>query len=108
MKELALRDLVKIHGERVRDLCTGVVVKKWSLDPYSMGAFAVFTPYQHLEYSKELFRGEGRVHFAGEHTDFPHTWIETSMKSAIRVATNINNGGLENSESGVAKHHEEL
>ncbi|KAG7236281.1 hypothetical protein INR49_001197, partial [Caranx melampygus] len=90
LKELVLRDLVKIHGERVRSLCTGVVVKKWSLDPHSLGAFALFTPYQHLEYSKELFRREGRVHFAGEHTAFPHAWIETSMKSAIRAARNIN------------------
>ncbi|XP_022621202.1 LOW QUALITY PROTEIN: L-amino-acid oxidase-like [Seriola dumerili] len=94
LKELALRDLVKIHGERVRSLCTGVVVKRWSLDPYSLGAFALFTPYQHLEYSKELFRREGRVHFAGEHTAFPHAWIETSMKSAIRAATNINKEAL--------------
>lgn len=90
LKELALRDLVQIHGEHVRSLCTGVVVKRWSLDPYSLGAFALFTPYQHLEYSRELFRSEGRVHFAGEHTAFPHAWIETAMKSAIRAATNIN------------------
>ncbi|XP_054457227.1 L-amino-acid oxidase-like [Anoplopoma fimbria] len=90
LKELALRDLAKIHGEQVWSLCTGVVVKKWSMDPHSLGAFALFTPYQHLEYSKELFRSEGRVHFAGEHTAFPHAWIETSMKSAIRAATNIN------------------
>uniref|UniRef100_A0A671UUZ8 Amine oxidase n=1 Tax=Sparus aurata TaxID=8175 RepID=A0A671UUZ8_SPAAU len=108
LKELALRDLVKIHGERVRELCTGVVVKKWSLDPYSLGAFALFTPYQHLEYSKELFRSEGRVHFAGEHTAFPHAWIETSMKSAIRAVMNINNGGLENFELDGVKHHHEL
>nr|XP_054604632.1 L-amino-acid oxidase isoform X2 [Nothobranchius furzeri] len=91
LKEIALTDLVKIHGERVRSLCTGVVVKKWSLDPHSLGAFALFTPYQHQEYAKELFRREGRIHFAGEHTALPHAWIETSMKSAIRAATNINN-----------------
>ncbi|KAM4536309.1 L-amino-acid oxidase-like [Odontesthes bonariensis] len=90
LKELALRDLAKIHGEHIRSLCTGVLVKKWSTDPYSLGAFALFTPYQHLEYAKELFRSEGRVHFAGEHTAFPHAWIESSMKSAIRAATNIN------------------
>ncbi|KAM7009333.1 L-amino-acid oxidase-like [Tautogolabrus adspersus] len=90
LKDLALRDLEKIHGKHVRSLCTGVVVKRWSEDPYSLGAFALFTPYQHLEYSKELFRSEGRVHFAGEHTAFPHAWIETSMKSAIRAARNIN------------------
>uniref|UniRef100_A0A8C9XKU7 Amine oxidase n=1 Tax=Sander lucioperca TaxID=283035 RepID=A0A8C9XKU7_SANLU len=86
LKELALRDLAKIHGE---SNCTGVVVKRWSADPHSLGAFALFTPYQHLEYSKELFRSEGRVHFAGEHTAVPHAWIETSMKSAIRAASNI-------------------
>ncbi|KAJ3585668.1 hypothetical protein NHX12_014387 [Muraenolepis orangiensis] len=40
LKEVALRDLVLIHGEQARDLCTGVVVKKWSSDPYSLGAFA--------------------------------------------------------------------
>ncbi|XP_042368702.1 L-amino-acid oxidase-like [Plectropomus leopardus] len=92
LKELALRDLAKIHGEYVKSLCTGVVVKKWSTDPHSFGAFALFTPYQHLEYTRELFRSEGRVYFAGEHTAFPHAWIETSMKSAIRAATAINKG----------------
>lgn len=100
LKELALRDLAKIHGERVLSLCTGVVVKKWSMDPYSLGAFALFTPYQHLEYAKELFRREGRVYFAGEHTAFPHAWIEASLKSAIRAATNINN------ESARSRHDE--
>ncbi|XP_049924079.1 L-amino-acid oxidase-like [Epinephelus moara] len=102
LKELALRDLAKIHGERVKSLCTGVVVKRWSDDPYSLGAFAIFTPYQHLELPRELFRHEGRVHFAGEHTAFPHAWIETAMKSAIRAATNINK------ESAGTQHREEL
>uniref|UniRef100_A0A8D3B293 Amine oxidase n=1 Tax=Scophthalmus maximus TaxID=52904 RepID=A0A8D3B293_SCOMX len=90
LKELVLRDLARIHGKDVSSLCTGVVVKKWSLDPYSLGAWVLFTPYQHLEYSEALFKREGRVHFAGEHTGFPHGWIETSMKTAIRAATNIN------------------
>ncbi|XP_027893098.1 L-amino-acid oxidase-like [Xiphophorus couchianus] len=91
LKELALRDLMHIHGKNIRNLCTGVIVKKWELDPYSLGAFALFTPYQHIEYSAELFRHEGHIHFAGEHMAFPHAWIETSMKSAIRAAQNINN-----------------
>lgn len=89
LKELALRDLAKIHGEQVKSLCTGVVVKRWSMDPYSLGAFALFAPYQHVDYSKELFRHEGRVHFAGEHTAYPHAWMETAMKSAIRASKNI-------------------
>uniref|UniRef100_A0A3Q3AWG6 Amine oxidase n=1 Tax=Kryptolebias marmoratus TaxID=37003 RepID=A0A3Q3AWG6_KRYMA len=100
LKDLVLRDLVQIHGERVRSLCTGVLVKRWTVDPYSLGAFAMFAPYQHLEYSAELFRSEGGVHFAGEHTAYPHGWIESSMKSAIRAATNINNAVLKGSTRG--------
>lgn len=90
LKEVLLKDLSEIHGHHVRALCTGILVKKWSQDPYSLGAFTLFTPYQHLEYANELFRSEGRIHFAGEHAAFPHGWIEASMKSAIRAAANIN------------------
>lgn len=100
LKELVLRDLEQLHGHQVWDLCTGVLVKKWSCDPFSLGAFALFTPLQHLEYGQELFRSEGRIHFAGEHTAFPHAWIETSMKSAIRAAININKAPHEDRASG--------
>ncbi|XP_034021025.1 L-amino-acid oxidase-like [Thalassophryne amazonica] len=106
LKELVLRDLVQIHGEYIRPLCTGVVVKRWSQDPHSLGAFALFTPYQHLEYAKKLFQREGKVHFAGEHTAFPHAWIETAMKSAIRAAVNINH--LAHAELSRIQHQHEL
>lgn len=85
-----LNDLVKIHGKHIRPLWTGGLVKKWGLDPYSLGAFALFTPYQQAYYAKELFQSEGRVHFAGEHTATPHGWIETAMKAALRASRNIN------------------
>ncbi|KAK9520307.1 hypothetical protein VZT92_020203 [Zoarces viviparus] len=88
---VVLEDLVKIHGEYIRALWTGGLVKKWGLDPYSLGAFALFTPYQQGQYARELFQSEGRLHFAGEHTATPHGWIETAMKSALRAARNINN-----------------
>lgn len=87
---VVLEDLVKIHGDHIRPLCTGGLVKKWGLDPYSLGALALFTPYQQGDYATELFKSEGRVHFAGEHTATPHGWIETAMKSALRAAKNIN------------------
>ncbi|XP_076019107.1 L-amino-acid oxidase-like isoform X1 [Genypterus blacodes] len=108
LKELVLKDLVQMHGEEIRAFCTGVVVKKWSLDPYSLGAFALFTPFQHLEYAKELFRSEKRVHFAGEHTAFPHAWIETAMKSAIRAATNISREANLNHKSTEAHVRDEF
>lgn len=100
LKEMLLRDLAEIHGDKVWSLCTGILVKKWSQDPYSLGAFALFTPYQHFEYAKELSRSEGRIHFAGEHTALPHGWIETSMKSAISAADKINQDALSETNQG--------
>lgn len=94
VKELVLRDLEQIHGRRLRDLCTGVLVKKWDQDPFSLGGVALLTPYQPLEYSHELSRSEGRLHFAGEHTTLPHAWIDTAMKSAVRAAADINMAAL--------------
>lgn len=88
VKELVLRDLEGLHGRQLRALCTGVLVKRWSLDPFSLGGVALLSPYQHGSV-RQLFRSEGRVHFAGEHTALPHGWIETSMKSAVRAAANI-------------------
>ncbi|XP_007568175.1 L-amino-acid oxidase-like [Poecilia formosa] len=94
LKELVLKDLALIHGEHVKSLCTGILVKKWSLDPHSHGAFALFTPYEHLQYTQELQKNEGRIYFAGEHIGFPHAWIETAMKSAIRAASNISTDAM--------------
>ncbi|KAJ8368222.1 hypothetical protein SKAU_G00082500 [Synaphobranchus kaupii] len=91
VKELVLNDLVKIHGEGIRRLYNGGVVKKWGLDPYSLGAFAIYTPFQQTSYASDLFKKERRIHFAGEHTAAPHGWIETAIKSAVRAARNINN-----------------
>lgn len=91
LKLMVLNDLMKIHGEYIQDLYTGGIVKKWGLDPYSLGAFAIFTPYQQTYYAKALAMNEGRIYFAGEHTDMPHGWIETAMKSAIKAARNISN-----------------
>ncbi|NXG80812.1 OXLA oxidase, partial [Baryphthengus martii] len=90
--DIVLEDLAAIHGKKKEDLeaiCKDHVIQRWQTDQHSQGAFAAFTPYQFTDYSASLFRPEGRIHFAGEHTAQPHAWIETSMKSAIRAAKNI-------------------
>ncbi|KAM4703091.1 L-amino-acid oxidase [Rhinophrynus dorsalis] len=89
--KVALNDLAMIHGAHILQLWDGSgVVKKWSSDPYSLGAFAAFTPYQMTDYSMELSKNEGRIYFAGEHVAYPHGWIETAIKSALRAAKKIN------------------
>ncbi|NWU94028.1 OXLA oxidase, partial [Upupa epops] len=90
--DVVLGDLAAIHKMEKKELariCNRYVVKKWQLDELSQGAFAAFTPYQFTDFAAPLFRSEGRLHFAGEHTAQPHGWIDTAIKSAIRAASNI-------------------
>ncbi|KAE8593387.1 hypothetical protein XENTR_v10019103 [Xenopus tropicalis] len=86
----ALNGLARIHGDHVFQHWDGSgIVKKWSTDPYSLGAFAAFTPYQMSDYAAELSYNEGRIYFAGEHVAYPHGWIETSIKTALRAVKRI-------------------
>ncbi|XP_063797820.1 L-amino-acid oxidase-like [Pseudophryne corroboree] len=90
--DVVLEDLAVIHRrpkEELRKLCPKSVVKKWSLDPYSLGAFAFFTPYQFGNMYEALSQPEGRIYFAGEHTSSPHAWIDTAIKSGLKVARDI-------------------
>ncbi|XP_043853007.1 L-amino-acid oxidase-like [Dromiciops gliroides] len=90
--DLVLSDLATIHQRskmELQKLCQTSVVKRWSLDQFTLGAFAEFTPYQFIDYSEALFKPEGNVHFAGEHTCQPHGWIDTAIKSGVRAARNI-------------------
>ncbi|KAM6217011.1 L-amino-acid oxidase-like [Rhynchocyon petersi] len=90
--EIILEDLAAVHQipkETLRLMCPTSVVKRWSLDPFTIGAFAEFTPYQYVDFSQKLFQPEGRIHFAGEHTCLPHGWIDTAIKSGLRAARDI-------------------
>ncbi|XP_066462857.1 L-amino-acid oxidase-like [Eleutherodactylus coqui] len=90
--DIVLKDLSIIHRipkEELKKLCPKYVVKKWSLDPYSMGAFAYFTPYQLGDMYEDLSKPEGRIYFAGEHVSSPHGWIDTAAKTGLRAAREI-------------------
>lgn len=90
---IILDDLAAVHHipkEELKRMCPKATVKHWgSLDPLTIGAFAVFTPYQFVDYLKQLSQPEGRIHFAGEHTDLPHGWLDTAIKSGLRAAKDV-------------------
>ncbi|KAM4860810.1 L-amino-acid oxidase-like [Thomomys bottae] len=90
--DVVLDDLAALHDwpkEQLRALCPYSMVKHWGQDPYAMGGFAFFTPYQYVDYAQELSRPEGCIYFAGEHTALPHGWIDTAIKSGLKAAKSI-------------------
>ncbi|KAM4703183.1 L-amino-acid oxidase-like [Rhinophrynus dorsalis] len=96
--DVILDDLAAIHErpkEELRKACPKAVVKKWSQDPFSMGAFAYFTPYQFGDIYDTLSQSEGRVYFAGEHTRIPHGWIDTAIKSGLIAARDIHQDAID-------------
>ncbi|XP_023375932.1 L-amino-acid oxidase [Pteropus vampyrus] len=91
---LALDDVAALHGPIVYRLWDGSgVVKRWAEDPHSQGGFVVQPPFWQEDEDKEFkWAGPfGRLYFAGEHTAYPHGWVETAVKSALRAAVLINN-----------------
>ena len=57
------------------------------------GAFAMFEPGQQSRLYADIILPEGRIHFAGEHTSLAHAWIQGSIESGLRAASEINEIG---------------
>ncbi|XP_063471030.1 L-amino-acid oxidase isoform X2 [Symphalangus syndactylus] len=88
---LALDDVAALHGPVVRQLWDGTgVVKRWAEDPHSQGGFVVQPPALWQTEKDYWTVPYGRIYFAGEHTAYPHGWVETAVKSALRAAIKIN------------------
>ncbi|CAF2090801.1 unnamed protein product [Rotaria magnacalcarata] len=67
----------------------GGKVKHWCDDPWSHGAFVLFTPYQELHLKRSLRDPVGSIYFIGEHTSSAHAWIEGGILSALEAALKI-------------------
>ncbi|XP_004646557.1 L-amino-acid oxidase [Octodon degus] len=93
---VALSDVAALHGQLVYRLWDGTgVVKRWAEDPHSQGGFVVQPPVlwqadEGTEQPYDWAAPYGRIYFAGEHTAYPHGWVETAVKSALRAALRIN------------------
>ncbi|HVR95546.1 MAG TPA: NAD(P)/FAD-dependent oxidoreductase [Thermoanaerobaculia bacterium] len=86
----ALRGLVAVHGERIREFYSGRgATQSWLRNPYAFGEAAVFTPWQLTQFHLDIPTSEGPVHFAGEHTSLKHAWVEGSLESAVRAALEV-------------------
>ncbi|XP_060095252.1 L-amino-acid oxidase-like [Heteronotia binoei] len=90
---IVLDDLSVIHQlpkEEIQSICNSSVIKRWSLDQYSMSGYTRFTPYQFVEYTQPLQEPEGRLYFAGEHTSLLHGWVDSAIVTGLRAARAIN------------------
>jgi monoamine oxidase len=64
-------------------------VYRWSAEPWTRGAFAVYRPGQLTTLMPVLSSAEGGLHFAGEHTSVWTGWMEGALESGERAAREV-------------------
>jgi monoamine oxidase len=82
-------DLVADAFPRIRSEFEKGVVHRWSADPWTRGAFAVYRPGQMTTLMPALASAEGGLHFAGEHTSIWTGWMEGALESGERAAREV-------------------
>lgn len=87
--EQAIENVAQIHPQ-ILDEYEGGASWSWHDDPFAGGAFAMFEPGQQSHLYEDIIRPEGRIHFAGEHASLAHAWIQGSIESGLRAATEVN------------------
>ena len=85
--EKSLKDLVQLHNRsEIAAWNIGCEVKNWCVDPYAIGAYALFTANQETHLQNALSKSvKNKVHFIGEHISDFHRWVEGAMQSSLRL-----------------------
>jgi monoamine oxidase len=90
--EQTLRHMETVHPGASEHF-EGAVVKSWSEDSHALGAWSWPGPGDVTRYLKPLQQPHGRIHFAGEHTSVLRSTMEGALRSGIRAANEVNEGG---------------
>lgn len=90
--EQAVENIAEIHPQIIQEF-EGGASWSWHDDPYAGGAFALFEPEQQSLLYSHIIAPEGRIHFAGEHASLAHAWIQGSIESGLRAASEVNDAG---------------
>ena len=82
-------DLVADAFPAVRSEFEKGVVHRWSAEPWTRGAFAMYRPGQVTALMPVLASADNGLHFAGEHTSIWTGWMEGAFESGERAAREV-------------------
>ena len=84
-------DLVADAFPGIRSEFEKGAVYRWSSEPWTLGAFALYRLGQMTTLMPALASAEGGLHFAGEHTSIWTGWMEGALESGERAAREVLN-----------------
>ena len=82
-------DLVADAFPGIRSEFEKGAVYRWSAEPWTRGAFAMYRPGQMTTLMPLLASAESGLHFAGEHTSIWTGWMEGALESGERTAREV-------------------
>jgi monoamine oxidase len=82
-------ELATVFPESPGQLAGPAATMAWSDEPFTGGGYAVYKPNQLAAFWEPLRAGTDRIHFAGEHVEALAGYMESAVRSGIRVAAGI-------------------
>jgi monoamine oxidase len=84
-------ELAVVFPETPAQLAGPAATVAWSNEPYTRGGYAFYKPGQVVAFWEPLRAGTDRIHFAGEHLEAPAGYMESAVRSGVRVARLLGN-----------------
>lgn len=84
-----LEKISKHYPECTQDRLVHVHSKPWGNDPFARGAWSYLPTGSSIACVRQMQTPEGRVHFAGEHTDLAFGTMHAAIESGRRAATEV-------------------
>jgi monoamine oxidase len=82
-------ELARTFPESAALLAGPAATMAWTNEPFTGGGYALYKPGQVVPFWEPLRAGTDRIHFAGEHLEAPAGYMESAVRSGLRVARNL-------------------
>jgi monoamine oxidase len=82
-------ELAVVFPESRAELAGPAVTVAWTEEPFTGGGYALYKPNQVTAFWEPLRSGTERIHFAGEHLEAPAGYMESAVRSGLRVAAQL-------------------
>jgi monoamine oxidase len=87
--ERVRHELAVVFPDSAAQLAGPAATVAWANEPFTGGGYASYAPGQLVRFWEPLRAGTDRIHFVGEHLEAPAGYMDSAVRSGIRIAERI-------------------
>jgi monoamine oxidase len=87
--ERVRKQLAVVFPDSAAQLAGPAATMAWANEPFTGGGYASYAPGQLVRFWEPLRAGTDRIHFAGEHVEAPAGYMDSAVRSGIRIAAKL-------------------